>query len=166
MYQRYPSSTKGVDADRVTAPQSIQNAVKLMYAGAVLTGISIIVLIVTISQVKTAFHKANPSWTTHHVSTVATSYVVTNIVAGLIGVGLWIMMAQMNGKGRQRARMVATILFAINTLSIFQLLRGGATVFGVIMVVLTWLAGLGAVVLLWQSNSTEYYNRVRDAAAA
>jgi hypothetical protein len=164
MYQRYPSSTKAAEPDRGPVPPSIQNAAKLMYAGAGLTAVSLIVLLATTGDVKAAVHKANPSWTAHHVSSFATNWIVTNLVAELIGIGLWIMMARMNLLGRVWARIVATVLFGLNTLGGLNFLRGGVTGFGAALFGLIWLVGLGAIVLLWLSQSTAYFNSQRDIA--
>jgi len=166
MSQRYPTRTKATAAvqDAGPAPQPIQNAAKLMYAGAALTGVLLIVTVATIGSVKTAIHKADPSWTSSHVSSAATSWVIANAIGDLIGIGLWILMAQTNQQGRSWARVVASVLFALNTLFGIEYLRGGASGLGVAANGLVWLAGLGAIILLWLPASTEFFNRNRAAA--
>ena len=46
MYQPYPSSGKTVEPERPAAPPTVQNAVKLMYAGAAVSTVSLIVSLV------------------------------------------------------------------------------------------------------------------------
>ena len=81
------------------------------------------------------------------------------ILTGLIGVGLWLWMARMNGAGRSWARVVASVLFALSTLSVLTSIArpsaGVTRIFGV----LVWLVGLGAIVLLWQRDSSDYFTR-------
>ena len=40
------------------------------------------------------------------------------VVIGILAVGLWIWMARANAKGRTWARVVASVLFGLNTLSV------------------------------------------------
>jgi hypothetical protein len=165
MYQRYPSSTNAnaVEPDRGPAPQSIQNAVKLMYAGAVVSAISFIVSLTTVGSLKTSIHKAEPTWSAHKVSEAATAYVVEGVIFGIIGIGLWIWMARKNGQGRNWARMTASVLFAFFTLNGIAVFGEHGTVFDVAIYVVTWLIGLGAVVMMWRSSSNAYYNSMKEA---
>jgi len=162
MYQRYPSSTKAVDQDPGPAPQSIQNAVKLMYAGAVLSAVAFIVSFATVGDLKANIRKAKPTWTAHQVSQGATQLIIYSVITGVIGIGLWIWMARKNAQGRQWARMVASVLFAFNTLSGIGLFQQHSTVFSIALWALTWAAGLGAIILLWQPMSSDFYNKMRD----
>jgi hypothetical protein len=164
MYQRYPDSAKAVQPDRGPAPQPIQNAVKLMYAGAALSTISFIVSFATVGDLKANIRKAYPKWTAHQVSQAATSTIIYAVIAGLLGIGLWVWMARKNGQGRMWARMVASVLFAFNTLSGLAIFKQHSTAPYAALWGLTWLAGLGAVILLWQRPSTDYYNQMRDVA--
>ena len=54
MYQPYPSSGKPVEPERPPAPPSVLNAVKLMYAGAAISTVSLIVSLVDIHGTKEA----------------------------------------------------------------------------------------------------------------
>ena len=80
------------------------------------------------------------------------------IVSGLLGAALWLWMAQANKAGKSWARIVATVLFAIDTLNVAvgasAVSGGGATrIYGLVI----WLIGLAAVILLWQRPSSEYF---------
>jgi hypothetical protein len=57
--------------------------------------------------------------------------------------------------GKPWARIVATVLFGLNTL--YTALTLSITALGLIVVLLLWLAGLAAVVLLWRRPATEFF---------
>jgi hypothetical protein len=66
-------------------------------------------------------------------------------------------MARANGQGKNWARILSTVLFALATLDLFGVVSQPKTVLGLIFPVLTWLVGLGAVVFLWRKESTEFF---------
>jgi hypothetical protein len=157
MYQPYPSTDKPVEPDRPPAPQSVLNAVKLMYAGAAVSAVSLIISLATIGGTKDAIRKAKPSLTAAQVNHLNTLIIVLAMVTGVIGVALWLWMARKNGEGRSWARTLSTVLFALATLDLFGVLRQPKTVLGLVFPVLTWLIGLGAIVFLWRRESAEFF---------
>jgi len=157
MYQPYPSSDGTVEPDRPPAPQSVLNAVKLMYAGAAVSAVSLIISLTTIGGTKDAIRKAKPSLTAAQVNQLNTFIIALAVVSGVIGVALWLWMAQKNGQGRNWARILSTVLFGLATLDMFGVLSQPKTVLGLVFPVLTWLIGLGAVILLWRRESTEFF---------
>jgi hypothetical protein len=158
MYQPYPSTDKPVEPDRPGAPQSVLNAVKLMYAGAAVSTVSLIISLVSIGGTKDAIKKARPNLTAAQVNQLNTLIIALAVVSGVIGVVLWLWMAQKNGQGRNWARILSTVLFGLATLDLFGVFSQPKTVLGLVFPVLTWLIGLGAVVLLWRRESTEFFN--------
>jgi len=157
MYQPYPSTGKPVEPDRPPAPQPVLNAVKLMYAGAAISAVSLIVSLVSIGGTKDAIRKARPSLTVAQVNQLNTFIIALAVVSGVIGVALWLWMARANGQGKNWARILSTVLFGLATLDLFGVLSQPKTAFGLIFPVLTWLVGLGAVILLWRKESTEFF---------
>jgi len=132
-------------------------AVRLMYAGAVVSAVSLVVGLTTVSSLRTALHKSRPSLTPSQLHDLQNIVVVGSVVIGLISIGLWVWMALMNKAGKSWARIVATVLFGLDTL--FLLLgvaRAGAAASSVVSI-LIWLIGLGTVILLWRKDSSEYF---------
>ena len=84
------------------------------------------------------------------------------IVGGVIGVALWLWMAYSCKAGKGWARIVSTVLFAIDTLNV---LAGASVISSAgaprIYSILVWLIGLGAIIFLWQRSSTEYFKAPR-----
>jgi hypothetical protein len=164
-YQSYPSS----GGDQLTpqlagpAPQSVLNAVKLMYAGAVLSLLGLIATIATAHSVKPWIAKHitkinGKPITQHQIAALAHFEIALGIVGGLVGLVLWLWMARKNGQGRPWARVVSSILFALCTLDLLNVFRaGGPSAFTAISALLTWLIGLGAIILLWLPSSSAFF---------
>ena len=157
MYQPYPSSGKSVEPERPAAPPSVLKAVKLMYIGAAVSTVSLVISLVSISGTKEAIRKARPSLSAAQVNQLNTFIIALAVVSGVIGVALWLWMARANSQGRNWARIVSTVLFGLATLDMFGVLSQPKTVLGLVFPVLTWLVGLGAVILLWRRDSTEFF---------
>jgi hypothetical protein len=161
MYQRFPSGGKSNDLDLVQKPpmpQSVLNAVRLMYAGAVVSLISVIISLTSTGALKTAIRNHYPHYTTSQVNHLYNQILVTALVSAAIGILLWITMAWANGKGMGWARIVSSVLFAFNTLGLVTSLTQPEAALNMIFEVLTWLIGLGAIVFLWRKESTGYFN--------
>jgi hypothetical protein len=157
MYQPYPSAGQGPGPVRPGPPPSVVMAVRLMYGGAVLSGVSLVVGLATVGSLRTALHKSDPSLTAKQLHDLQTVVVVGSVAIGVISIALWVWMALTNQAGKSWARIVDTVLFGLNTL--FLLLgvaRAGAAA-GTLVSILIWLIGLGAVILLWRKDSSEYY---------
>ena len=140
-------------------PTSVQTAVRLMYSGAVISAISFILGLATLGNLKHTLQKDHPSYTTAHINSLVTASIVFIIVVGIIGVGLWVWMARMNLKGRNWARILGTVFFAIDTLDLLAVFRGSTGAISAVFAIVTWLVGLGAVIMLWRRESTAYFKR-------
>ena len=172
MFQPYPSSGQQAAPDRSPAPAPVLTAVKLMYAGAAVNAVTVIIVLALIPAVKAGLGKANPSLTAAQVRDVNV-LITLAVVFGLVVVALWLWMARANGKGRNWARIVSTMLFGLATLElirarpyyaggylahfavgghVYSVIHSvfGATVLGLIVPVLLWLTGAAVVWLLWR----------------
>ena len=157
MYQPYPSSGKPVEPERPPAPPSVQNAVKLMYIGAAVSTVSLLVSLLSIGGTKDAIRKAKPTLTAAQVNQLNTFIISLAVVSGVIGVALWLWMARANGQGKNWARIMSTVLFGLATVDLFGVLSQPKTLLGLVFPVLTWLVGLGAVFMLWRKESNDFY---------
>ncbi len=157
MYQPYPSSGKPVEPERPAAPPAVLNAVKLMYAGAAVSTVSLVLSLVNISGTKAAIRKAKPNLTIAQVNQLNTFIITLAVVSGVIGVGLWLWMAKANGQGRNWARILSSVLFLLATLDLFGVFSQPKTLLGLVFPVLTWLVGAGAVFFLWRPESTAFF---------
>jgi hypothetical protein len=163
MYQPYPSGggQPPQQFQPPPPPRSIQTAVKLMYAGAVLSAVTLIIQFTSINATKTAIRKANQASSHPLTASQLNSLVAVSVaflaVIGVIGIGLWIWMAAMNRRGRSWARIVSLVFFILYTLDVLLALIRPHVGLILIITFVTWLVGLGATILLWQRDSTAFY---------
>ena len=157
MYKPYPSGGNTVEPDRRAAPATVVNAVKLMYAGAAVSTISLIVSLVDIGGTKTEIRKARPNLTAAQVNQLNTFIIALALLSGIVGIALWLWMARANSQGKNWARIVSTVLFCLATLDLVGVLGEPKTVLGLIFPLLTWLIGVCTVFLLWRSASSAFF---------
>ena len=165
MHQSYPSSGQPAEPERPPAPAPVLTAVKLMYAGAAVSTVSLIIwLAIAIGDITAA---ARWRWRGHSVTAVQLSQLKPLIltvlmVGGLVVIALWLWMARAAGQGRNWARILSTVLFGLATLQLAGDFRTlvihggfGVTVLG--LIALTWGVGLAAVWLLWRPTSSAFF---------
>jgi hypothetical protein len=158
MYQPYPSSAgEPPGPQQPSAPNSVQTAVKLMYAGAALSLVELIVGLITIGSVRSAIRKAFPHYTASQLHAAEVTSVAVGVVVGLISIGLWVWMARANGAGHNYARITGTVFFGLNTLFLLLSLARPHAGLGLVFNILVWLVGLGAVIMLWRKESGPYF---------
>ncbi len=163
MHQPYPSSGQGpAPQDRPPMPNSVLTAVRLMYAGAALSVVELIVGLATIGSVKTAIHNAYPRYTPAQVHSLEVASVVIGVLVGLVSIGLWLWMARASAAGRNYARITGTAFFGLSSLFLLLSLRSPHANLGLVFNLLVWLAGLGAVIMFWRSESAPWFNQPRQ----
>ncbi len=132
--------------------RTVQAAVKLMYAGAAVSTVNLVILLALIGDIKVS-------------QLLNTPFITVSIAWSLAPLALWLWMARENGRGRNWARIVSTVLFGAATLdltevfgppgirlSLVPVIAGSPTV-----PVLYWLVGLAAVWLLWRPASSAFF---------
>jgi uncharacterized RDD family membrane protein YckC len=159
MYQPYPTPGPAQEPEQIRPPRSVLKAVKLMYAGAALEVIAVIIAVVTIGSLKSAILARHPAYTAAQLHSAEVARTVPLVIGGLIAIGLWLWMAWANGKGRSWARIVSAVFFGINTLDLLISLLQVHAVATLIIGVVIWLVGLGAIVLIFSKKSGAFYNR-------
>lgn len=159
MYMPYPTSGPAQEPEQIQPPRSVLNAVKLMYAGAALEVLAVIIAVVTIGSLKSAILARHPAYTAASLHTAEVARTVPLVIGGLIAIGLWLWMAWANGKGRSWARVVSAVFFGINTLDLLISLLMVHAVATLIIGVVIWLVGLGAIALLFGKESGSFYKQ-------
>jgi hypothetical protein len=146
--------------DDSAVPAPLRKAVRFMLGGASVTVLAgLFSLIVAIADPSLINGGKQPT------SNQLTGDIVQVILLTIVYSALWVLMARKNRSGRSWARIVASVLFALSTFSVYSSvnsLHAGETVRVVdivsfVLVVAEWLCGLGAVALLWRSESTAYF---------
>lgn len=156
MPKPYPTTGKPVEPvepERPPAPPSVLNAVKLMYAGAAASTVSLVIFAASIGAIRHENKTARSPLSGSQLN----QFIITSIVYAVISVALWLWMARANGEGRNWARITASVLFFLATLDLYGLLNYPKTALSLVLPVVTWIVGLGAVILLWRRESTAYF---------
>jgi hypothetical protein len=159
MYESYPSSGSMQERPRIGPPHTVRNAVRLMYAGAVLEVPALIIALVTRGSLKSAIFERHPNYTLAQLHTAEFARTIPLIVGALIAIGLWLWMTWANGKGRSWARTVSAVFFGIYTVDLlvsFSLIHAAATM---IIGLVIWLVGLATIVLIFSKDSGPFYTR-------
>ena len=157
-YQPYPTGGAAEpEPQRPAPPTPVVQAVKLMYAGAIVSAISLIITLATVGSLKTAIHNADPTLRASKLHSAEVAAVAVAIIFGLIGIGLWLWMAYANKAGKNWARITATVFFGLDTLSVLTSFRQAEPVLSRLISILIWLIGLGVIVLLYQRESSAYF---------
>jgi len=161
---------------RVTAPAPVRTAVRLMYAAAAVSTVTLIISLSLVGDTKAALRQANPGLTTAQAHDLNVLITVA-IAAGLAVIALWLWLARANSQGRNWARILSTLLAGLATLELIRQYPGrslghfvlggqvqpvihygfGVTVLALIVPALIWLAGLAAVWLLWRPDSSAFF---------
>ena len=143
---------------RPNVPRSapaVQAAVRLMYAGAAVTTLSLIIALISVPFIGSGWGRLRVLGHNQPLPVVIT----VGIMGGLILIGLWLWMARANGQGRNWARIMSTVLFGLATLHLSGT-KGLADTNGLAQVVfalVTWLVGLAVVWLLWRPASNAFF---------
>ena len=158
MYQPHPESGQmPPDPTRPDPPRPVRIAVLLMYTGAALSAISLIVTVLSLHAIERVIRNASSTLTAQQVHNDAIVAVTIAVVESLIAIGLWLLMAWGNKNGQSWARIVATILFGLNTLFLLLSFVRATVSVSLAFSLLVWLIGLGAIVLLWRKESSQYF---------
>jgi hypothetical protein len=147
--------------DDPTVPPAVRKAVRFMFAGA---GVTVLVclfqVIVTIIDKNLIDVNGKPP-----SSSQLTLGIIILIVSYAVYIALWLLMARFTRAGANWARIVSSVLFAISTWQLYSTINSlnanvtitVADVIFIIFTVLIWVAGVGAVALLWRPESSLYF---------
>ena len=133
--------------------RTVLAAVKLMYVGAAVSTVNLVILLALIGLHTKVGLLLN------------TPFITVSIAWSLAPLALWLWMARENGRGRNWARIVSTALFGAATLdltgpfglpgirvSLVPVVQGST-----IIPVLYWLVGAAVVWLLWRPASRAFF---------
>ncbi len=145
---------------------TIRAAVRLMYAGAAVSTVNLIILLAFIGDIEAYHAVLGHPLTAAQVShlNLSTLVIIAAVVSDLVPIALWLWMARANGQGRNWARGLSMVLFGVATLDLTGAFgTPGIQVefvpmlFGPTLPVLTWLVGLAAAWMLWRPASSAYF---------
>ena len=143
-------------AGQLRPPAPVLSAAKFMYGGAISSAAFLIAALPFIGDThgKVLGHRLTPTLT-----------ITLGAVAGLALIGLWLWMARATSQGKNWARILSTVLFALATLELLSALEGIGKdgVAQALFAGLTWLSGLAAVWMLWRPASSAFFKSAKAA---
>lgn len=138
-----------------------------MFLGAALTIAGVLFSLLNTDQVHASIVNGNNKravgarLTPSQLETTFHGKVVTAAVIGVLGALLWVAMAVLNNKGRSWARNVASVLCAFSIVSflytVSAVVSNGGGQLGLAVSALNVAIGVGAIVLIWRPESSDYY---------
>jgi hypothetical protein len=153
--------------DDSAIPKPVRKSIRFMLSGAAVTVLSGLFSVIVVLSDPTVINSGKQP-----TSSQLTGDVVEVVLFTIVYAFLWVLMARFNRAGAMWARIVASALFAISTYDLYtaisSLQNSGEAiihVYNIISFVLElaeWICGLGAVALLWRSESSVYF-RERSA---
>lgn len=157
--------SSGVPRPDLTQPAPIRLAVRLMWAGAAVSVLSVVVGLVTYGSFKddvTAGLRADDVNVSQTTIDAAVAVGITFVVAlGVLGALVWVWMAWKNGQGRAWARIVATVLGGLNVLfTLIGFAGGQSEPLTLVLSVVNLALAVAILVNLWKKESTAFYEAV------
>jgi hypothetical protein len=125
---------------------------------------SIVTAIATTPALKAAIRQQHPFLAPGPLGAVITGTLTATIAGALISIGVWLALARRTRRGRPGVRIMSTILFGIDCLTVARtfshgLVTGPTWIIGVA----EWGIGLTVIVFLWDRRSSTYFARQRQA---
>lgn len=143
----------------VAKPQAVKTAQILMYVGAAAAIFNIVIVLIFRDQLTEQIRNSSGAeFSDSELNALVNVGIAAGIFGGLVGVGLWLLMAWANGKGYQWARITASVFFAINVFStLYALVTPGLAISKIVGVAVLVFGGI-IIYLLWRGKgSNEYF---------
>jgi hypothetical protein len=170
-FQPYPEDSARREYEQYAAtmtverPQSVTNAVLLMRIGAALGALYVLITLAMLGSLKDdirdELNRQGETYTQSDIDAAYTVVIVSVVVLGVLGVILWLWMAAMNKKGKNWARITATVFAGINILfSLLSLVGSGTSnpsVIGVLYTIANLIIAVVALYFMYRKESSAYY---------
>ena len=154
--QPHPSTGQPAEPLRPPAPAPVLTAAKFMHGGAISSAALLIAALPFMGDIhgKVLGHRL----------TVTPLSITLVTVVGLAVIALWLWMARATSQGRNWARILSTVLFALATLELLSAIEviGKDGVAQAFFAGLTWLSGLAAVWMLWRPASSAFFKSAKE----
>jgi Protein kinase domain len=139
-------------------PDSMRNAIGLMYAGAAYTLVYAIGVIIVASAIISKHPAATAARASSGHATVGGVATLT-VLLSVIEIALWLGIARACRNGKSWARVTGTVLFGLHTVGFLGVLANSHPGIGLtkVLTTLSWLIACGAVVFLWQRPSSTFF---------
>jgi hypothetical protein len=153
-------------------PATMQRAVNLMRVGVLAGFINGIVVGLTVDNA--TFYTYSTTSPDGVTGQAGGGYVGEGVIAGIVAGCLWLWMVRKTEAGRNWARVLSTVFFGFMCLQLIPWLIPADhsfvgpdhPVFALLTTLLEWGIGLAAVILLWQRESSLFFQLAKQARRA
>jgi hypothetical protein len=144
---------------RGPAPSSVTTAVRLMFLGAALSVVGLIVAFAQKDDLRTQLQNQHPDWDSSKLDTAVNAGLAVSAVIGIVVLVLYVLLALQVGKGKNWARIVTWVIAGLGVLALGATLGGNATGLSKGLGVVSGLIDLAIIVLLLLAPSNAYFRR-------
>jgi hypothetical protein len=139
-------------------PDSMRNAIGLMYAGAAYTLVYAIGVIIVAGAIISK-HPAETAARAGSGHVTVGGVAALTVLLSAIEIALWLGIARACRNGKSWARVTGTVLFGLHTLGFLGVLVNSHPGLGLtkVLTTLSWLIACAAVVFLWQRPSSVFF---------
>lgn len=151
----------GGEPDDPGLPVTMRKAVRFMLAGAAIYVVFGVFSVIATTAAKNSIDINGKPPTSSALAQGIIFLIVYYVVFTLV----WVLMARFNRAGMMGARIAATVLFAISTFLLYSPIASlhagqvitAADIIIFVLTVASWAVGLGAIAMLWRSDSSAYF---------
>ena len=142
-------------------PRTVFAAVWLMIAGATAELGIMVTLLATQSGIKADLIARYPAYA-HAIGHAVNVQVTLDEVVGPIVIAVWLWLAWMSSKGKQRGRVAFAVFFGLTSLSVLYALSEGSLVYAPAAMSVglgTWALAAAVIMLIFNKASSAYFQR-------
>lgn len=148
-------------------PRTVFAAVWLMIAAAAAELGIMVTLLATESGIKADLIARYPAYA-HAIGHAVTVQVTVGEIVGPIVIAVWLWMAWMSSRGKQRGRVALAVFFGLTSLSVLYALSDGSLVYAPAAMSVglgLWAIAAAAIMLIFNTASSPYFQRREPALA-
>jgi hypothetical protein len=153
LLMRLRRSSRPAGSLRPGAPAPVLAAVRLMYAGAAVTALTVIISVIAVALIGRSAATLRLLGRSQPLPVAVT----VGIAGGLVVIALWLWLARASSQGRNWARILSTVLSGLATLKAIGVFSEPQAMLSLIFWAPAWLAGLAATGLLWRPASSAFF---------
>jgi hypothetical protein len=148
-------------------PRTVFAAVWLMIAGAAAELGVMVTLLATQNEIKADLITRYPAYA-HAIRHAVKVQVTLDVVVGPVVIAVWLWLAWMSSRGKQRGRVAFAVFFGLTSLSVLYSLSQGSLVYAPAAMSVglgIWAIAAAAIMLIFNKASSPYFQRREPALA-
>jgi hypothetical protein len=140
-------------------PSTVVNAFKLILVQAALSLVNVVVTLLTVDSIKEQVRASSPTLDQAMIDAAAGVAVALAVVFGIIGIGVWILLAFKVRAGKNWARIVTFVFAGLGLLSGMVSFAQPGSAFSHVLLLLAVAIDIALIVLLTRGPSAEFFRR-------